>query len=53
MVTQQQQQQQPQPVSLRLDSFLKYINFKLVAKDDLDLAMDYICSNLDNNSSNS
>ena len=50
---QQQQQQQPQPVSLRLDSFSKYINFKLVAKDDLDLAMDYICSNLDNNSSNS
>ena len=57
-MNQQQQQQQVkqeqlQPVSPRLDSFLKYINFKLIAKDELNLAMDYIDNNLNAASSNS
>ena len=50
---QQVKQQQLQPVSPRLDSFLKYINFKLIAKDELNLAMDYIDNNLNAASSNS
>ena len=47
-----QQQQQLQPVSPRLDSFLKYINFKLITEDELNLAMDYIDNNLNATSTN-
>ena len=37
---------QQQPVSVRLECFLKYINFKLVTKSELNHVMDYINSNL-------
>ena len=47
-----QQQQQLQPLSPRLDSFLKYINFKLITEDELNLAMDYIDNNLNAGSTN-
>ena len=40
-----QQQQQQQPTS-RLECFLKYINFKLINKDELNLVVDYVCQNL-------
>ena len=43
------QQRQLQPVSLRLECFLKYINFKPVDKADLELALDYVDSNLNKN----
>ena len=52
-MAQQQQQQQLQPMSPRLESFLKYINFKLVGKDELNLALDYIDNNLNAGSANS
>ena len=43
---QQQQQQQQQNFPCRLDSFLKYINFKLINEDELNCVVDYICGNL-------
>ena len=45
-------QQQLQPLSPRLDSFLKYINFKLITEDELNLAMNYIDNNLNATSTN-
>lgn len=41
-----QQQQQQQPASVRLECFLKYNNFRLVTKSELNQVMDYINSNL-------
>ena len=46
MSEQQQQQQQQQNFPCRLDSFLKYINFKLINEDELNCVVDYICGNL-------
>ena len=43
-------QQQLQPVSLRLECFLKYVNFKPVNEDELNLAVNFISSNLGENS---
>ena len=40
------QQQQQQPASVRLECFLKYNNFRLVTKSELNQVMDYINSNL-------
>ena len=43
---QQQQKQQSQPPPCRLESFMKYINFKFVSEEELTYIVDYICGNL-------